>query len=190
MTQKPARGRPRISWRNLAGRKCCCQQRRPHSAHILVSALHHIEGRKHFLKPFGLFCSEEIYWCLKRQEMQHLCEGVDNEAPRIFRHLVWPEWNLLLRMLILSVCCVAYIEYLILFIFIFQRFMSWKDFWDRVNIKWMLRFVQFQIIILTEWTREINRRLLNLDNQKYVFRCVLVLTVVFLFFKMDNSGKF
>lgn len=51
-------------------------------------------------------------------------------------------------------------------------------------------FVQFQIDILTEWTREINRTFMHLDNQKYVFRCVLVFTVVFLFLKMDNSGKF
>lgn len=53
-----------------------------------------------------------------------------------------------------------------------------------------MRFVQFQIDILTEWTREINRTFLHLDNQKCVFRCVLVFTVVFLFLKMDNSGKF
>lgn len=55
-------------------------------------------------------------------------------------------------MLILSVCCVAYIEYFILTLF---------------------------LNILTEWTREINRMFMHLDNQKYLFRCVLVFTVVF-----------
>lgn len=53
-----------------------------------------------------------------------------------------------------------------------------------------MKFVQFQIDILTEWTREFYSHFLHLDNQKYVFRCVLVFLVVFLFLKMDNSGKF
>lgn len=42
-----------------------------------------------------------------------------------------------------------------------------------------MKCVQFQIDILTEWTREINCTFVHLDNQKYVFRCVLVFLLVF-----------